>query len=136
MCLVKGQRPLPRNLDNNPAPAGVAATDYGCVDFDTGLPPENKWERIESDGHALTTTETKAKSPPASLLLDPASTNNFDEFLQWTSVGGDPITSVTLTFELNPKSFGGPQPAWSGDITIAEFRLGIGSVSLRYTHGG
>jgi hypothetical protein len=89
------------------APAGVAAGDYSCVDFETGMPPSSVWVPSVQDTSILQIS-TIALSVPNGLEAISLATQAFgvETLLRWTSA---PTTAklkkVSVSAAVNPGAF-------------------------------
>ena len=114
--------PPPTWCGTQTIPAGVAAADYQCVDFDTGLPSTGTWVQTQAQGGTLALSTMLADSSPDSMSTSvPAaadSTTSGTSSLAWTDVGGTAVTGATVTAAVNPVAIGGVLPPWSGDIAL------------------
>jgi hypothetical protein len=89
------------------APAGVAAGDYACVDFEAGMPPANVWVPSRQEMSVLQITNV-ALSVPNGLESVSVATATFgnESLLRWT---GGPTTTklkkVSVSAAVNPGLF-------------------------------
>jgi hypothetical protein len=86
------------------APSGVAAGDYACVDFDTGLPPSNVWVPSVQETSVLQLTSIALSLPNGleSIAVGSASSRN-ESVLRWTSpASAANLKSVSVSAALNP----------------------------------
>jgi hypothetical protein len=124
-------------------PSGVAATDYQCVDFDSGLPPTTTWARTTTATATLMlSTMTSSSSPNALQTVAPAPNGvdrvSRDAYLQWTTPGTPTtIKSLSVSAAISPvvPTF---SPAWTDEVEVLCIGLdsaGIESrVCLAYTY--
>jgi hypothetical protein len=94
-------------------PSGVAATDYQCLDFDTGNFPPVGWTQNVMAPGMLSKTGTRFFSSPSALHttfpLEPGVQGT--SRLEWTTTAsGSPVASIAVSSMVNP--------------TLPEFELG------------
>jgi hypothetical protein len=122
--------------DTQAVPVGVAATDYSCVDFDTGMPAETVWAPAISSTGALELTNEIAASTPQSLRVSEAPPDpGTVTVLKWQVAGSDSITSVSVSAEINPSGFGGVSPPWAAGYSLLCVENATSFVCLNYTRG-
>jgi hypothetical protein len=120
-------------------PMGVAATDYQCVDFDTGLPPTTIWPQTLAGAGSLSASTARAISAPTSLLASVGSEADFSHpqtaTLTWSDVGATAISGVSVTVQVNPVVSGGVSAPWTGSVDLLCVKYGGNSSCLSYTIG-
>jgi hypothetical protein len=119
--------------DSQAKPVGISASDYRCVDFDSGLPDTAVWTpSLQTGTMALTTTE--AKSAPNSLHFDCAEGQG--AVLSTDLVGGSTVTAVTVTTEFSPLSWPALPPPWGLGAEVLCVEVGGSRDCLMLEHGG
>jgi hypothetical protein len=120
-------------------PAGVAAADYQCLDFDNGLPPTATWAPTLSGQGSRSITTARASSLPQSLITSLGSATSAGTpqraTLEWHNVGSTGVSSVSIAADLNPVNFAGVAPAWTGSINLLCASFGSGNTCFSYTRG-
>jgi hypothetical protein len=119
-------------------PAGVAAADYQCLDFENGLPPVGTWPSTVTASASRSITTARASSLPQSLITSvggPAGTALQQASLQWHNVGSTAVSSLSITADINPVNFVGVAPPWTGTIDVLCASFGSGDACFSYTRG-
>jgi hypothetical protein len=115
-----GCQPPPTWCTTQSPPAGVAAADFQCLDFDgtPALPPSSTWVQATS-GATLAVSGALFDSSANSLSVSAPATSSATEVatLTWTGVGSTAITSITASAEVNPP-VPGVSPAWTGAVEL------------------
>jgi hypothetical protein len=123
--------------DGQAVPVGVAAGDHSCVDFDSGMPPAADWAPTVSATGALNLVTDVAASPPQALRVSESAPDDAltETTLEWQATGSDAISSVTISAEINPSSFGGVSPPWASGYSLLCVENSTSYVCLNYTRG-
>lgn len=118
----------------HPAPSGVAASDYQCVDFDNGLPSGSVWASSISGGGSLARSTARASSAPASLFTAVTVSSGSDTAtLTWNDVGSAAISSVSASMAVNP---GAPVGIVSSEsMKLLCISTGLNDACLEYAEG-
>jgi hypothetical protein len=118
------------------APAGVAATDYACVDFDDGkVPSGGGWSSMIANGGTSAVTTQHASSLPDGWQISVGTSGGSKAALGWHAAGSHPIASVTVAADISPIAGQGVIPAWTGTVSLVCLAFGSGQACLRYTMG-
>ena len=141
VCSGSSCHPPPTWCTSQSAPSGVAASDFQCVDFDTGLPASSTWVQTQSTGGAFALSGNAFSSSPSSLSMSvpaaPDPSHQGVATLAWTNVGGTNIGTITVSAMINPA---GPLvvPAWSGSVQVlcAKANIVNGLACLEYINEG
>lgn len=116
------------------APAGQAASDYTCVDFDDGaIPSGSGWTLKSSNKGAGALTTQHASSLPYSWSASVSTVDRSVEMLDWHVTGALQVASVTVSADLNPAN--GIVTPWTGSVSLLCVRLGSCDACLNYTEG-
>jgi hypothetical protein len=124
---------------SHPAPSGVAASDYQCIDFDNGFPASSTWVLFQRNNGTYSRSTARASSTPASLAMtvgdvsDPSKPDTAE--WTWNNTGSAPIKSVNISMEISPATLLSLAPAWTGQIDLACFHSGSNFICLSYTYG-
>ncbi len=122
--------------DTQTPSAGVAATDFQCLDFETAVPPE-VWVPTVTGAATLSETSERAFSPTTSLRSFVPDAELFADRTvatrAWSSVGAAEVTGVRVAMQINPVGLNGVTPPWDGSIILACIEFGDGSACLHYT---
>jgi hypothetical protein len=111
-------------------PAGVAAADYQCLDFDVGLPGA-PWTQSNAGEGVLMTSTTQASSAPNSLFASTGRDDGSDTHaLRATSTGAAAITSISIAADIYPRVIEGLYQPW--DPTVTAQVLCVSPASRRY----
>ncbi len=117
-------------------PAGVAATDYACVDFDDGkLPGGGAWTSAIANGGTSAVTTQHASSLPDGWQTSVGTGDGSKAALAWHAAGAKPIASVTVAVDISPVASQGVSPAWTGSLSLLCVAFGSGHTCLQYTSG-
>jgi hypothetical protein len=119
----------------HPAPAGVVAADYQCVDFDNGMPSASVWAPAMTGSGALSRSNARASSPSYSLSTSVNAGSSDSATLTFDDVGSTPIKSISVTAKLDPVSSVPVVPP-SGDIPLLCLDSGGNRTCLYYTVNG
>ena len=117
-------------------PAGVAATDYACVDFDDGkIPSGGAWTSVIANGGTSAVTTQHASSLPDGWQTNVGTSNGSQAALAWHAAGAQPIASVIVEADISPVASQGVSPAWTGSVSLLCVEFGSGQACLQYTMG-
>jgi hypothetical protein len=117
-------------------PAGVAATDYACVDFDDGKAPSGDgWTSTIASGGTAAVTTQHASSLPDSWQTSVGTGDGSKAALAWHAAGAQPIASVTVAADFSPIASQGVSPPWTGSVSLLCVAFGSGHACLQYTMG-
>jgi hypothetical protein len=119
-----------------PAPAGVLAADYQCLDFDNAMAPAATWPVTRTGTGALTRTNARASSPTYSLMSSVASASDDAATIAWNDVGATPITSISVSAAISPTTPGGVFPQSNGGADLLCLASGGNETCLEYTLNG
>lgn len=122
------------------APANVAATDYGCLDFDNAALPSGGGWTLKKVGSVTSTVTTQHASslPDSWQVAVPAETTSAaadQATLSWHDTGSQAIATVTAAADVSPVAPAGVSPAWSSWVEILCVDVGSGDACLDYTMG-
>ncbi len=123
----------PTWCSSQPAPSGVLASDYQCVDFDNGLPGASTWPQTVSGSGALARSTAAADSAPDSLAVSVTGSSDVAT-LSWNDVGSTPVKSYSAIFGINPMT--NFVHASGGNIELACINTGSNSTCLYSTNNG
>jgi hypothetical protein len=122
-----------------PIPSGVAASDYQCVDFDTGLPNASVWvPTMTQQGTFKLITAPALSLPNAFSSQVPVSSdnnNNGNGTITWSGAGATGVKSVSVAASINTVATGGLPSGWTGYIDILCASTGDDDACVRYTAG-
>jgi hypothetical protein len=113
-------------------PVGVAAGDYACADFDTGIPSQAPWSTVETKENLSLFTDA-AKSLPNSLRVN--AIGGARGALVFTAVGGSAVKSVQVSAELNPVPWPAWPPPWEQGARLLCAEVGGARNCLMFEHG-
>jgi hypothetical protein len=117
-------------------PAGVAATDYACVDFDDGkVPSGGGWTSVIANGGTSAVATQRASSLPDGWQTSVGTSDGSKAALAWHAAGAQPIASVTVAADISPIASQGVSPAWTGSVSLLCIAFGSGHACLQYTMG-
>ena len=117
-------------------PAGVAATDYACVDFDDGkVPSGGAWTSAIANGGTSAVTTQHASSLPNGWQTTVGTDNGSNAALAWHAAGAQPVASVIVAADLSPVGSRGITPPWTGSVSLLCVTFGSGQACLQYTMG-
>jgi hypothetical protein len=128
----------PRWCTTQARPAGVAAADYQCLDFEGGLPPTGTWAPISAGVTSRMLTNARASSLPQSLLTGTSGatgTARQEARLEWQNVGSTGVSSLSIAADINPVNFAGVAPPWTGSIDLLCVGFGSAEACFSYTRG-
>ena len=117
-------------------PAGVAAADYACVDFDDGkLPSGGGWTSVIASGGTSAVTTQHASSLPDGWQTGVGTGDGSKAALAWHAAGAQPIASLTVAADISPVASQGVSPPWTGSVSLLCVAFGLCS-DLSGVHGG
>jgi hypothetical protein len=125
----------PTWCSSHPAPSGVAASDYECVDFDNGMPPTSTWSQTISGSGTLARSTAAADSSPDSLAVNVTGGSDAAT-LSWMDMGSAPISAISVSFAINPTPNFNIHPSPGGNIDLACINTGSNQTCLYYTING
>jgi hypothetical protein len=120
----------------HPAPAGVAATDYQCLDFDNAMAPAGTWPTTVTGTGMLSRSNARASSPSYSLMTSVAANRDDAASIAWNDVGGTPITGLSVSAAINPISPPQIVPPSTGGMDLLCLASGNNRTCLEYTVQG
>jgi hypothetical protein len=110
-------------------PAGVAAADYQCVDFDTNTNIPAGWTATVGTGSSLTVSTEARNSTPNALkgFVD------IDEgaYISWGNSGSN-VSSVSIAADIQPIDSGSFPGEWTGSLDYLCAQVGPVKVCLSY----
>jgi hypothetical protein len=116
---------------SQPAPSGVAASDYQCVDFDNGLPPTSVWSQTVSGAASMARSTAQFVSSPASLMTNITADGTGTAQLKWSSPVGASVTSVSVSIEIDPTA--SPQVVQpSSGITLIDISTALNDIYVYF----
>lgn len=117
-------------------PAGVAATDYACLDFDGGkLPSGGGWTSTVASGGVSMVTTQKASSLPDGWQTSVGTGDGSKAALAWHTTGAQAVASVTVSADVSPIAPQGVSAPWTGSVSLLCVSFGAGTACLQYTMG-
>ncbi len=120
----------------HPAPAGVAASDYQCIDFDNAMAPPATWPVTATGMGTVARTNARASSPSYSLLSSITAAHEDAGTIAWNDVGATPITSLSVSAAMSPTTPGGVFPPSNGGMDVLCVASGGNRTCLDYTVNG
>jgi hypothetical protein len=121
---------------SHPAPSGVAASDYQCVDFDNGLPPTSTWTQSVTGTAQLSRSTARASSSPDSLFVGVSSGTEDTANLSFSAVGSAPVKTISVSVAINPVHVILASVPPSGAIDLFCMETGSNATCLSYTVNG
>ena len=117
-------------------PAGVAAADYACVDFDDAkLPSGGGWTSVIASGGTSAVTTQHASSLPDGWQTGVGTGDGSKAALAWHAAGAQPIASLTVAADISPIASQGVSPPWTGSVSLLCVAFGLARTCLQYTAG-
>jgi hypothetical protein len=120
-------------------PSGIAASDYQCVDFDTGMPPSNVWTPTVRETGVLELVTDQVRSVPNSLhsvVWAGAAGSVLQDiaYLTWSASGGI-VSAVTVETDAYIKETYGGHPNGYVDFQCVTLGGTKACLSYRYPYG-
>lgn len=113
-------------------PAGVAAGDYACADFDDGkVPSGSGWSTLLANGGTGTITTQHASSLPDGWSVSAGTSDQSQAALDWHVAGASPLATVTVAADLSPIT--GAFATWTGSVSLLCIRAGSNTACIDYT---
>jgi hypothetical protein len=112
------------------AVASVAASEYQCVDFDSGMPAS--WGATVSGGGSLSQSADRAYSPSYSLVMATPTSNKTAATIMWSDPGTSPVRSVSASALLAPVIAPAVTPPTYAALTLLCVKVGFNTTCLKY----
>jgi hypothetical protein len=122
----------PTWCSGQPAPSGVAASDYQCLDFDKGLPSASVWAQDLAGSGTLSATTMRFNSSPNSMVTMVTANGADGAELAWSNTGATAISNVLVSMEIQPITPAEVLPSSSDELDIITLNATSVKVYLYY----
>ena len=118
----------PTFCTGHPAPSGVAASDYQCLDFDKGsLPSSSVWAPVTAGSGTLSATTARFNSSPDSMVTTVTANEADSAALRWSNTGSTAISNVLVSMQIEPVTPAQVLPSSSDELDL----ISLDSTSTR-----